>query len=98
MEFREQNHPKKWNRLLDAVVTIIKYNKITIDNDIYIKVLSDGTVSYITVYTDNLMDTTNNVIAYTELRRGFEEIFEIKFQEVYVIKYLNFQISSLLLV
>ena len=29
---------RKYNRLFDAVVTIIKYKKITIDNNIYIKV------------------------------------------------------------
>ena len=43
---------RQWNRLLDAVVMIIKYNKIKIDNYIYIKVFSDRTVSYITVYTN----------------------------------------------
>ena len=39
------------NRLLDSVVTIIKYNKTTIDHDIYIIVLSDGTVYYLTFST-----------------------------------------------
>ena len=34
---REKPDAQKWNRLLDAVVTIIKYNKITIDHVIYIK-------------------------------------------------------------
>ena len=38
---------KQWNRLLDAVITIIKYKKITIDNDICIKLLPDATVHYI---------------------------------------------------
>ena len=31
----------QWNYLLDEVVTILKYNKITIDHAIYIKVFSD---------------------------------------------------------
>ena len=39
------------NQLLDAVVTIIKYKKSTIYNAIYIKVVSDGTVFYLTVST-----------------------------------------------
>ena len=39
---------RKYNRLLDEMVTIIKYNKTTIDNDIYIKVFTDGTVPYLT--------------------------------------------------
>ena len=36
----------KWNKLLDTVVTILKYNKRTIDHAIYIKLLYDGTVSH----------------------------------------------------
>ena len=40
---------RQWNRLLDAVVTILEYKKSTIDHDIYIKVFDDGTVSYLTV-------------------------------------------------
>ena len=35
---------RKCNKILGAVVTIIKYNKITIDHAIYIKLFSDGTV------------------------------------------------------
>ena len=55
---------KQWNRLLDAVVTIIKYNKSTIDHEIYIKVFNDGTVSYLTVYTDDVLNTTNNETSF----------------------------------
>ena len=51
---------RQWNRLLDAVVKIIKYRKSTIDHAIYIKVLSDGTVSYLAVYTDDFISNTNN--------------------------------------
>ena len=32
---------RKWNRLLDAVVITLKYNKITIDRAIFVKVFSD---------------------------------------------------------
>ena len=49
---------QKWNRLLDSVVTIIKYKKITIDHAIYIKVLSDLKISYLTVSTDDVINTT----------------------------------------
>ena len=45
---------QQWNRLLDLVVTIIKYKKITIDHAIYIKVFFDGTVSFIEFYTDDV--------------------------------------------
>ena len=40
--------------------TILKYKKITVDHDIYIKVFSDITVSYITVYTDDVLNRNNN--------------------------------------
>ena len=61
MEFKEQRQlKKKRNRLLDAVVTIIKYKKSTIDHDINIKVFTHGTVSYLTVSTDNVINDTNN--------------------------------------
>ena len=45
---------QQWNRLLDAVVTIIKLKNSTIDHSIYIKVFTDGTVSYLTVSTDDV--------------------------------------------
>ena len=51
---------RQWNRLLNVVVIIIKYNKSTIYNSIYIKVFSDGTLSYLTVYNDDVINTTNN--------------------------------------
>ena len=51
---------RQWNRLLDAMVKIIKYKKSTIDHDIYIKTFTDGTLSYITVSTDDVLNTTNN--------------------------------------
>ena len=51
---------RQWNRLLDVVVTMIKYKKNTIDHAIYIKVLSYIKESYITVPTDDVFNTTNN--------------------------------------
>ena len=51
---------QKCNQLIYAVVTIIKYKNITIDHNIYIKVLSDVIVSYITVYNYDVLKTTNN--------------------------------------
>ena len=72
--------------------TILKYNKITIDHDIYITVLSDGTVSYLKVYTDGVLSTTNNETDFTELTRVFEENFDMKFQKGSVLTYLNLRI------
>ena len=83
---------QQWNILLDVVVTNIKYNKITIVHDIYIKVFTDGTVSYLIVYTDDVLNATNNETAFTELKEVFEEDFEIKVQEGSVLKYLNLRI------
>ena len=59
---------------------MIKYNKITIDHTIYIKLFSGVTVSYPTVYTDDVLNTTNKDTAFTELKREFEEHFEMEVQ------------------
>ena len=74
------------------MVTIIKYKKITIDHDIYIKVFSEGTVSYITVFTDDVLNTNNNETSFPELTRIFEVHFDIKSKEGSVLKYLNSRI------
>ena len=83
---------RQWNRLLDALVTILEYKNSTIDHAIYIKVFDDGTVSYLTVSTDDVLNTTNNENAFPELTRVSKEHFEMKVQEVSVLKYLNFRI------
>ena len=80
----------KYNTLLDAVVTIITYKKITIDQDIYIKVFTDGIVSYLTVFTDDVFNTTTNETSFPELTRVFKEHFEMKVEEGSYIKYLKF--------
>ena len=72
---------RQWNQLLDAVVTINKYKKSTIDHAIYIKFFSDGTVSYLTFSTDDVINANNNETSFPELRRVFEEQFEMKVQE-----------------
>ena len=51
---------QKRNRLLDAVVTMIKYKIRKIDHAIYINVFYDGTVSYLTLSTDDILNTNNN--------------------------------------
>ena len=60
---------RQWNRIIDEVVKIIKYKNITIDHSIYIKVFTDGTVYYITVYTNDVLNTTNNKTSFTELTK-----------------------------
>ena len=51
---------REWNQLLDALVMISKYKKSSIYYVIYIKVFSDGKVSYLTVSTDDVLKTTND--------------------------------------
>ena len=75
---------RKWNRLLDAVFTILKYNKSTMYHDIYIKVVTGGTVLYLTVSADDGLNTTTNETYH----------FEIKVQEGSVLKYLNFRVCQ----
>ena len=57
------------------MVVVIIYKKITIDHSIFIKVLSNVTVSYITVSNYDVLNTTNNGTAFTELTRVFKEQF-----------------------
>ena len=78
----------------NRVATILKYKKNTIDHDIYIKVFTNDIVSYLTVSTDDVINTTNNETSFTELTRVFKELFEMKVQEGSVIKYLNFRICQ----
>ena len=67
MEFRKNPIQKQWNQTLDAVVTILKYKKITINHAIYIKVLSYGIVSYLKVSIGDVLNTTNHDIAFPDL-------------------------------
>ena len=52
---------------------MIKYNENTIEHSVYIKVFTDVTVSYITVSTDDVLDTTNKETEFPELRSVFEK-------------------------
>ena len=60
---------RQWNQLLDAVATILKFKKHTIYHAIYIKVFSDGTVSYLEFSTDDVINATNTETEFPELRR-----------------------------
>ena len=63
---------RKWKRLLDAVVTIFKYKNIKIYHAIYIKLFSDVTVYYLTVSTDDVINTTNNDTVFPEVTIFFK--------------------------
>ena len=58
--FKEKPYGIQCNRLLDAVVAILKYKKITMDHAIYSKVFNYGKMSCITVSTYDVLNTTNN--------------------------------------
>ena len=60
--------------LIDVMVTVNKYKKIIIDHSIYIKVLSDGNMSYLTVSTDDVLRTVNNKTSFPEIRRFLNNI------------------------
>ena len=49
---------------------------------------------YLTVYTDDLLNTANIETAYTEPKIFFEEGVDIKIQEGSVLKYLNSRICQ----
>ena len=91
---RKKPAGRQWNRILDAVVTIIKHKKNTIDHSIYIKLFTDVTVYYLTVSTDNFINTTNNETLFPELTRVFKEKFEMKLQKGSVLKYLHFRVCQ----
>ena len=57
--------------LLDVVVAILKYNKITIDHFILIKLFSGWDMSYITVSTGDFLNTNNNETEIPELKIFF---------------------------
>ena len=63
---------RQWNRLLDAVTTIIEYKISTICHVIYIKVFDDVTVSYLKVSNNDVLKTNNNENAFPELKRVFK--------------------------
>ena len=91
-----------WNQLIDAVVTILQYNKRTIDHAIYIKVFSDETASYLTVSTDNVLDTNNNATAFIETRKLFREDLRLKSKKdmclnTLIIVLLNLLLDSVLI-
>ena len=68
------------------MVTVLKYKKRTIDSVIYIRLFPDITVSYLTLSTDDVLNTINNVTYFSELRKFYQEAFDIKNQEGYVLK------------
>ena len=94
--FNTLKNPGKKTQLDDNTINssmqwlqLLNIRKSTIDHAIYIKVLSDVKVSYLTVSTDDVINTTNNETEFHDLRRVFEEDFEIKLQEISVLKYLS---------
>ena len=86
----EESAGQQYNRLLNAVVTTMDYKKITIDHVLYINLLSGGTVYCITVSNDDVLNTTNNQIPFTELI-----IFLRKFLRIKSKKYIYLSIGHL---
>ena len=76
------------------MVKIIYYKRSTIDHAIYVKLFSDGTVSYLTVSMGDVLNTTNNYKVFQQLKRVFENNFKIKTQEGSFLKYPNYRILN----
>ena len=75
---REKQSGGKWNRIFDAVFTIIKYKKSTIDHAIYIRVFYDETVSHIIVSNHGVVNTTNDKTSFNELRIFLKKLLRLK--------------------
>ena len=56
------------------MVAIIKYRKIKNDHAIYIKVFYGGTVSFLPIFTDDVLNVNNNETAFTEIRRVLKKL------------------------
>ena len=59
------------------MVAILKYDKGTIDLVKYIKVLYDGMLSYLTVYTEDVLNTNNNKTEFLELRTFLKNLLRL---------------------
>ena len=53
-----------WKRPLDTVVKNIEYKKITIDHAMYVKIFSNGMVSYLTMSRGVVLNTRNNDVTF----------------------------------
>ena len=62
----------QWYRLLGVVNTIVKYNKIIIDDEIFINFFSGQNYSYLTVCTDDVLNAIKNDTAITEPKKVSE--------------------------
>ena len=49
-------------------------------------------MTYLTFSIDDFLNTNNNETVFLEIRRYFEEVFDIKVQEESIPKHLNFRI------
>ena len=68
---------RQWNKILNALLTLLKHQKITIDHAIYIEVFYDGNSYYLRVTTDDFLNDTNTETAFTEPIKVFQEESEI---------------------
>ena len=79
MKVREQKPTgRKWNQLIDAVVTILKCKISIIYHAIYIKVLSDEKVSYILFSTEYVINNTNDE---TESEKLSKKLLSLNFEK-----------------
>ena len=58
--------------------SILKYNTSIINYAIYIKLFSGVTVSYLTVFTDDVINTMNNETALNKITRGSQHGIRVR--------------------
>ena len=63
------------------MVTVLKYNKISTEIYIYIKVFPYGTVSHLTVSTDDVLNTTSNVTYFPNSEKSFKNNLRLKYNK-----------------
>ena len=93
---RSEGH--QWIIFLDEVVTVLKYNKISTEIYIYIKVFPYGTVSHLTVSTDDVLNNTNNVTYFPKSEKSFKNSLRLKYNKYMSLNNRILELHNILLV
>ena len=88
------------NRLIDDVVKIIQQKKIKIYHTIYVNIFYNCTVSYLTVLTGDVINTTKNYEDSNDpnkfLKRHLRSIHrKVMFQNILILGCINFNLDSI---
>lgn len=67
----------QWNKKLDSKLTEIGFKNSNYDRCVYFK-RSQNTVTYITIYVDDVIIATNDLVCYKELKSHLKTYFDIR--------------------